>query len=86
MASAGSAEVWVKPLSDGSRAVALLNRGSAPVRIAASALGVGLPRAADYAVRDVWAHRTTTTGGAFGAVVPAEGTALYRVSAASGRR
>ncbi len=81
VASAGEAEVWVKPLSDGSRAVALLNRGNTPVRIAATALGVGLPRAARYTVRDVWTHRTSTTTSAISALVPAEGTALYRISA-----
>jgi len=80
VASAGNAEVWVKPLSDGSRAVALLNRGATPVRINASALGVGLARASRYSVRDVWAHRTTSTSGAFGAMVPGNGTALYRVA------
>jgi len=80
VASAGSAEVWVKPLSDGSRAVALLNRGSTPVHIAASALGVGLQRASRYTLRDVWAHRSTTTSGAFSATVPGSGTALYRIT------
>jgi len=81
VAAAGAAEVWVKPLSDGSRAVALLNRGSTPLRINASALGVGLARAARYSLRDVWAHSTTTITGAFGATVPADGTALYRIAA-----
>ncbi len=85
VASAASAEVWVKPMSDGSRAVALLNRGSTPVRIGANALGVGLPRAARYELRDLWAHRTTTTRGAFSAVVPGEGTALYRMWAVPAR-
>jgi alpha-galactosidase len=80
-ASAGNAEVWVKPLSDGSRAVALLNRGNTPLRINASALGVGLERAARYTLRDVWAHRTTATSGTFGATVPGNGTALYRIAA-----
>ena len=82
VASAGNAEVWVKPLSDGSRAVALLNRGPAPLQIGASAAGVGLPRAARYTVRDVWAHRTTTTTGTVLATVPGDGTMLYRMSAA----
>jgi len=80
-ASAGFAEVWVKPLSDGSRAVALLNRGSTPITINASALGVGLARAARYTLRNVWTHVTTTTSGAFGAVVPGNGTVLYRIAA-----
>ena len=82
VASAGNAEVWVKPLSDGSRAVALLNRGPTPLTIGASAAGVGLPRAARYTVRDVWAHRTTTTTGSIMATVPGDGTMLYRVSVA----
>jgi alpha-galactosidase len=86
VASAGSAEVWVKPLSDGSRAVALLNRGGAAMRISATAVGVGLSHASRYTVRDVWAHRTATTSGAITAVVPAEGTALYRISAVPAAR
>ena len=50
-----------------------------PVRIGANASGIGMPRAARYELRDLWARRTTTTSGAFSAVVPGEGTALYRM-------
>ncbi|HEX4110742.1 MAG TPA: glycoside hydrolase family 27 protein [Solirubrobacteraceae bacterium] len=81
-ADSGSSQVWVKPLSDGSRAVALLNRGSAAAQITASAVAVGLPRAGRYDVRDVWAHRTTTTTGTLTALVPGDGTDLLRVSVA----
>ena len=41
----GSGQVWVKPLSDGARAVALLNRSSRSIEIATSAAAVGMPAA-----------------------------------------
>jgi hypothetical protein len=81
VASEGAGQVWVKPLSDGSRAVALLNRGPVPLRIETSAAAVGLGRARRYAVRDLWAHRTSATSGALGALVGGDTTVLLRVSA-----
>lgn len=75
----GGGQVWVKPLRDGSRAVALLNRGSQPVRIQTSATAVGMPSAPRYALRDLWAHTTTVTTGAIAAEVPGESTVLLRV-------
>ena len=47
--------MWVKPLSDGSRAVALLNRGSARARISTSAAAIGMPPGGGYVLRNVWA-------------------------------
>jgi alpha-galactosidase len=79
VASSGDGQVWARPLSDGSRAVALLNRGDVPLAISASAIGVGLPRAARYGVRDVWAHRTNVTRGTLAATVPPGATVLLRV-------
>jgi alpha-galactosidase len=80
IASSGNAEVWAKPLSDGSRAVALLNRGTAPLRITASALGVGMPPARRYRLRDLWRRSTTTINQNMVALVPGQATVLYRVS------
>jgi hypothetical protein len=80
VASSGAAEVFVKRLSDGSRAVALLNRGSAPLTITASAGGVGMSAASSYQLRNVWTHSTTSSTGTISATVPADGTVLYRVS------
>jgi alpha-galactosidase len=80
VSTAGEAQVWVKPLSDGSRAVALLNRGSAALRITTSALAIGLPAGGPYLVRNVWTHGTRTSGGAISATVGGGGTALLRVS------
>ena len=79
LSSAGSGQVWVRPLSDGSRAVALLNRGSSGLQIHTSARAVGLPEAGGYALRDLWTHTTRTTAGAISAEVPGDSTVLLRV-------
>lgn len=73
-------QVWSKRLVGGQRAVALFNRGSAPLRITTSARRVGLPLARKYRLQDLWAHTTKTTDGAIGAVVPPRGVVLYRVA------
>ncbi len=82
VSSAGDGQVWVKPLVDGSRAVALLNRGATPLRVATSAATVGMPPdGGGYALRDEWSHRTTLTGGTIEARVPGDGVVLLRVTA-----
>jgi alpha-galactosidase len=80
LSSSGDGEVWVKPLLGGSRAIALLNRGSSPIDIQTSAGAAGLPSAASYALRNVWTHTTSSTFGAIQAVVPGDSTLLLRVS------
>jgi len=81
LSTAGGAQVWVKPLVGGARAVALLNRGSSATRIQTSASAVGLPPASSYSVRNVWTHTTSTSRGSIGAEVPGDGTVLLRVVA-----
>ncbi|WP_132429868.1 glycoside hydrolase family 27 protein [Pseudonocardia endophytica] len=77
----GRAEVWARPLADGSVAVALLNRGDAPTSIATSASEAGLPASAAYRVSDVWAGTSATTASPdLAATVPAHGVAFYRVT------
>ena len=46
-------QVWVKPLANGDRAVAMFNRGSGPLQIATTASAVGLPRARHYTLLNV---------------------------------
>ena len=82
VSSQGAAQVWVKPLADGSRAVALLNRGSVPLRIETSVAAIGMPAARRYTVRDLWAHRTSATPGSLRAEVGRDSTVLLRVAAA----
>lgn len=80
LSSAGGGQVWVKPLSDGSDAVALLNRGPSPLTIATSAAAVGLAPASSYSLRDLWAHTTVATAGTIAAEVPGEAAVLLRVT------
>jgi alpha-galactosidase len=75
----GNAEVFAKPLADGSVAVGLLNRGSATTTVSTTAAQIGLS-GTSFTLTDVWTGATSTTGGAISASVPAHGVAAYRVS------
>jgi alpha-galactosidase len=81
LANEGSGQVWVKTLSNGDRAVALLNRGSTPLVLSTTASDIGLPSASAYNLRDVWQHATTETAGRIAADVPPDSVVVYRVSA-----
>jgi len=78
----GSGQVWSKPLAGGACAVALLNRGSAPLQIATTASAVGVAAARSYTLRDLWAHRSASSRGEIAAMVPPDSVELYRVSPA----
>jgi alpha-galactosidase len=79
VAQDGDQEVWVKALRDGSAAVALLNRGSAPAVVRATWTDAGLS-ARPARVRDLWAHADVgTSGGGYSAQVQAHGAIVLRV-------
>jgi alpha-galactosidase len=80
IATSGTTQVWTKPLSNGDRAVALLNRGTAPQVISTTAAKVGLPHSGTYALRDLWEHTTTETAGNVSATVAPHSAVLLRVS------
>jgi hypothetical protein len=72
-----NAEIWVKELHDGSKAVGLFNRGPAAQRITLDWHDAGL--SGQQVLGDVWAH--TNIGvfkASFLAVVPAHGAVLLR--------
>lgn len=80
---AGTTEAWAKPLADGSVAIALLNRGSAPAEVSTTADALGLD-GSRFTVLDAWNDTVTETKGTFSAAVPGHGTALLRVEPAQG--
>jgi alpha-galactosidase len=80
IATTGDAQVWVKRLANGDRAVALLNRGTTPLTISTDAGAVGMPNASSYQLRDLWQHTSTETAGRIAANVAPHSTVLYRVS------
>ena len=75
-----SAQVWVKPLANGARAVALLNTGSASQQISTSASAIGMAGAKRYHLLNLWTNQTSSTKGTITASVPANGVVLYRVT------
>lgn len=77
----GDSEVWGKPLSDGSFAVVLLNRGEAAARIGVSAAEMGFGANATLRAKDLWKQREATMGTRIEADVPAYGVMVYRVRA-----
>lgn len=79
----GDAEVWAKPLADGSVAVALLNRGSGSRQISTTLGQVGLG-SGSYGYRELWTGATGTTTGQLSAQVAGHGVALYRVTPGNG--
>jgi alpha-galactosidase len=61
----GDREIWSRPLADGNRAVALLNRGKDAATIRADWPLIGYPAKLKARVRDLWEHRDlpAATGG-----------------------
>ncbi|HEX6814158.1 MAG TPA: glycoside hydrolase family 27 protein [Gemmatimonadaceae bacterium] len=73
-------QVWAKPLRDGARAIALLNRSSAVARITAYFSRAGL-RTDSAQVRDLWSHQDLGKfGRQFVSSVPAHGVVLIRAT------
>lgn len=73
-------EVWLKPLVAEDRAVALVNRGPAPMRITVDAAEIGLPPDRAFLIRDLWNHTTVHAARTILAEVPSHGAELYRIS------
>ena len=74
--------VMVKPLVDGSVAVALFNPDRQPASIRTSAAALGLTNTPRYTVRDLWAHTDTSSGGdIYGSGIPPHAVVMLRVTA-----
>jgi alpha-galactosidase len=72
--------VLIKPLADGTVAVALFNAGQQPATIAIDATAVGLPREPCYMIRDLWSHVDTTGAGHISRTVNPHDVAMLRIS------
>ncbi len=79
LSTSENGQVWVKPLLGGSRAVALLNRGTSALRIATSTSAAGMPPSSSYSLRNVWTHGTSSTHGTISAEVLGDSVVLLRV-------
>jgi alpha-galactosidase len=72
--------VIVKPLKDGSEAVAVFNETDTAHDVNVSAAEIGLKAGGNYRLRDLWAHTDATGDGSIKVSVPAHGTVMYRIS------
>lgn len=74
----GETEIWTRVLADGSHAVAVFNRGAAPVAVPVRWGDLGI--SAHERVRDLWAHTDLSGKGLeLSTTVPSHGVALWRV-------
>ncbi len=78
----GDAQVWARELSDGSRAVVLLNAGANPLTVGVKWSDLGLPPGAAR-VRDLWAHKDAgaVREGYTAVDLPPHGCAMLKVRA-----
>ena len=86
VAGVGDLEIWAKPMSTGGAAVVLLNRGLGGTEIATSPADLGLRRADEYNVRDLWAHTTTVTSEDVDTWVPPHAARMFLVLPLPSRR
>jgi len=77
VAKNGDLEVWAKQVADGSRAVILLNRGSAEQEISVKWQDIGYPASVTASVRDLWQHKDLGKfTGSFSAPVMSHGVVM----------
>jgi alpha-galactosidase len=77
----GDTEIWAKQLKDGSRAVVLLNRGSAQQIISVNWEALGYPNHLSASVHDLWQHKDLGRFiGEFSAPVGSHGVVVITVS------
>lgn len=79
----GDGEVLLKSLQDGSRAVALVNRGDAPISLSIATSQVGLH--GPLIVRDLWTHQEHAAGATLSANLLPHQTVLLRIREAGAR-
>lgn len=77
----GNLQVWVKPLADGSRAVAVLNRGTTRGSISFRGSTIHLA-GRSFQVRNIWARRSFRATGSMRFRLPATSALLLRISRA----
>jgi alpha-galactosidase len=75
----GGIHVIVKPLKDGSKAVAVFNETNAAQAVTVAASELGLKAGQSYKVRDLWAHADTKGDGSIKTELAPHATVMYRI-------
>ena len=75
----GDLEIWTRPLSGGTFAVALFNRGTEPAKISVRWEDLGIT--GKWRLRDLWLHQDVEWQGPdYAPTVPGHGVVMLRVS------
>ena len=78
IAQEGPFEVWMKPMSDGSKVVGLFNRQSTTEQMTVNFAQLGIT--GEATIRDLWLQKDVgTAGGSYSAYVPRHGVVLVRI-------
>ncbi|MEO8778558.1 MAG: glycoside hydrolase family 27 protein [Rhodanobacter sp.] len=80
VSDANGIHVIVKPLKDGSEAVAVFNETDAARNVSVSAAEIALRTGTNYRLRDLWAHTDATGDGSIKINLAPHATAMYRIS------
>ncbi|RAG85496.1 hypothetical protein DN069_11205 [Streptacidiphilus pinicola] len=84
-AASSGIDVVVKPLADGSRAVVVLNKGSATAHYTLDLNALGFSASGgSYTVRDLWAHSTSTSTGTVALSIGSHDSAMLKITPPSG--
>ena len=74
----GPLEIWMKPLSDGSKAVGMFNRSAGPLPVTLTFTDIGVKGSA--AVRDLWARKDLgTLRNSYTVDIPKHGAVMLRI-------
>jgi alpha-galactosidase len=77
----GGLEVWVKPLSDGTRAVILFNRGPSEADVSVFWEEIAYPNHLSAKVRDLWSHKDLgSVTGKYSAKVPSHSVVMLKIT------
>ena len=80
LSKSGESEIWAKPLSDGSKAIGLFNRGASESKVSINWADAGF-KVAPRRARDLWLGKDLSLEGPqFSASVASHGVVLLRVS------
>jgi alpha-galactosidase len=74
----GQLEVWMKPMSNGDKAVVLLNRDTTKAELSVTPAELELS-GGSHQVRDLWTHRASTVNGPITATLLGHSAAMYVV-------
>ncbi len=78
---AGGIHVIVKPMKDGSHAVAVFNEADKAQDVSVSTKEIGLAAGGRYRMRDLWKHADAQGDGSIKVKLEPHATVMYRISA-----